>query len=259
MIEFTDISYAIKNKNVLKNISLTCQDGVITGIAGTSGSGKTSLLTLPLKSTGEVTGSIKINKKEIMNLKSRDREELLAILYRSYNVGINMETSVFNFVLSGRSRFRKKLSPHSRADKDLTENLIHNFKLDELKGEKLRNLSDSMLQLVLMANIINRDTLAVFLCSPEVNLHPDQYSLLKLILKQFLSENLRSILIESNNLNFLLSFCDKILFLKNGEAHGEYEPGEVDSTLIKEIFSVDVSISKNLITSRPELQILANI
>ncbi len=259
VIKFKDISLNIKDRNILKNIHFSCNSGEITGISGPAGSGKTMLLTLPIQREGKPTGSMEITGKDILSMKSKEKKNLVSVLNYYHGCPINTEASLFDFILSGRERFRKPLSPYSRNDRDMTENIIHDLRLEKLKGEKLRNISASMFQLALIARTINMETPGIFLCSPEEHLNPNEYSLIKLVLKQLIFRKKATIVMESNNLNFLFTFCDKIVFLKNGETQGEFIPEEIDENLIKNIFEVEVSISRNIITSKPEIQLLENI
>ena len=63
MIVFKDVSKSYKNVTVLKNISLTIEDGDLVCLIGESGCGKTTTLKMINKLISPTSGEITINKR----------------------------------------------------------------------------------------------------------------------------------------------------------------------------------------------------
>jgi|GEM_PF-546824 len=258
MIEYKDISFSVNGESILRNISFSSDAGTITGISGSTSSGKSSLFNITEKKPEQISGSVMLAGKDILSLSSKEKSSLIS----SCKIGIketNMESSVYNLVLSGRSGYRKMLSPYSREDRDFTEKTLSTFRLNKIKNEKLKNISQSLQSLSLMAQSFNRDCPILKLQSPDSHLNLDQYSLLKTAIKKYISSGKKSVIIESNNINFLLSICDKLLYLKRGELYRECTPFDIEESLLEYVFSVKTTVSKNIITGRPEVQIIENI
>jgi len=71
-IEFKNVSFSYPNKDVFKNLSLKIKKGEFIGIAGQTGSGKSTLIKLLFRFYDIKNGSIKFNDKKIedINIKS---------------------------------------------------------------------------------------------------------------------------------------------------------------------------------------------
>ncbi|MBC1490168.1 ABC transporter ATP-binding protein [Listeria sp. FSL L7-1485] len=101
MIELSNISKKIQDKSVLKDISLTVEDGEFVAIVGESGSGKTTLLNVIGYLESKDIGEIQINhkehrtKKEIMLL----RKATLGFIFQNYLLMEN-ETVLENLSIS---------------------------------------------------------------------------------------------------------------------------------------------------------------
>ncbi|MBC1967389.1 ATP-binding cassette domain-containing protein [Listeria sp. FSL L7-0091] len=86
MIELVNVSKKIKDKLILKKVSLSIGTGEFIAIVGESGSGKTTLLNIIGHLEAKDSGQIKINhteyhsKKEIMVLK----KEILGFIFQNY-------------------------------------------------------------------------------------------------------------------------------------------------------------------------------
>ncbi|MBK3913936.1 ATP-binding cassette domain-containing protein [Listeria ivanovii] len=101
MIKLKNISKKIQDKSILKNISLTVEDGEFVAIVGESGSGKTTLLNIIGHLESKDSGEIQIDhknhqtKKEIMLL----RRETLGFIFQNYLLMEN-ETVLENLSIS---------------------------------------------------------------------------------------------------------------------------------------------------------------
>ncbi|MBE6618217.1 MAG: ABC transporter ATP-binding protein [Ruminococcaceae bacterium] len=72
-IEFSDVSFSYGDKQVLENISFSLQKGQTLGIIGTTGSGKSTLISLLMRVYDAGSGEIKIDG---INVKDMPTEEL---------------------------------------------------------------------------------------------------------------------------------------------------------------------------------------
>ncbi len=259
MIIFDKLSLSASGKKVLDSISLTFPDGIIAGISGPAGSGKTSLVeTMKNIPDRNIEGSLIIDSINTLKLKSSERNRIISFFSQD-TCRINMESSVFDTILKGRAIYKKTLSPYSREDRDFTEKTVNLFRLSAVKSEKLKNLSSSLLQLTMIAQAVNRQCPILVLSSPERDLNIDQLQIIIMAFKNYISTAKKTVIIESNNINFICSVCDKIIFLKKGRIHCDVSPFDINDKMIMEIFGANTSVSKNIITGRPEIQLIDNI
>jgi ATP-binding cassette, subfamily B, multidrug efflux pump len=82
-IEFEDVSFSydgLPENAVLKNINLTCQPGETVGIIGSTGSGKSTLVSLIPRFYDINAGTIKVNGAAIQNINPEKLREKIAIV-----------------------------------------------------------------------------------------------------------------------------------------------------------------------------------
>jgi ATP-binding cassette subfamily B protein len=82
-IEFEDVTFSydgLPENAVLKNINLTCQPGETVGIIGSTGSGKSTLVSLIPRFYDVNSGTIKVNKEDIRNFSPERLREKIAIV-----------------------------------------------------------------------------------------------------------------------------------------------------------------------------------
>lgn len=71
IVKMSNVSFSYKNKEILNNVSFEIKRGETFGLVGNSGSGKSTIALLLLKLVGDYTGSIKIEDKELSEIKKR--------------------------------------------------------------------------------------------------------------------------------------------------------------------------------------------
>ncbi|MGD1822869.1 MAG: ABC transporter ATP-binding protein [Pleomorphochaeta sp.] len=71
IVKMSNVSFSYKNKEILNNVSFEIKRGETFGLVGNSGSGKSTIALLLLKLVGDYTGSIKIEDKELREIKKR--------------------------------------------------------------------------------------------------------------------------------------------------------------------------------------------
>ncbi|HQU92151.1 MAG TPA: ABC transporter ATP-binding protein [Pyrinomonadaceae bacterium] len=80
-IEFEDVHFEYeKDVPVLKGISFTAQAGTTTALVGSSGSGKSTILSLVLNFIQPTTGVIRIDGKDLRSVKLRDYRDKLGVV-----------------------------------------------------------------------------------------------------------------------------------------------------------------------------------
>ena len=69
-VEFSDVSFAYSpERNILKDISLSCKPKSLTAIVGKSGSGKSTIASLIMTRNKDYSGSIRFNKTELASIR----------------------------------------------------------------------------------------------------------------------------------------------------------------------------------------------
>jgi iron(III) dicitrate ABC transporter, ATP-binding protein FecE len=153
----------------------------------------------------------------------------------------DIDLTVFDTVLLGR--VPHKTFKFSEWDKQIALNNIKKLDLEKYLFSYVGELSGGEKQRVLIARALTQEPKILILDEPISNLDLKfQLETMK-ILKNLAKENNLIVITILHDLNFAISYSDKILFLKNGKINNFGDTKKIITTSnIKEILSVDIDI-----------------
>ncbi len=153
----------------------------------------------------------------------------------------DIDLTVFDTVLLGR--VPHKTFKFSEWDKQIALNNIKKLDLEKYLFSYVGELSGGEKQRVLIARALTQEPKILILDEPISNLDLKfQLETMK-ILKNLAKEENLIVTTILHDLNFAISYSDKILFLKNGKINNFGDTKKIITTSnIKEIFSVDIDI-----------------
>ena len=172
VIEINNVSRSFNNgkqtTEVLKNISLTVEEGDFVSIMGPSGSGKSTLLYLLGGLDQPTEGTVSINGRDLSTLKdkelSRMRNEEIGFVFQFYNLVPNLnvvDNISLPLMLAG-----KKISDY----KDKINECLELISMQDKRKLTPRELSGGQQQRVAIARALVFDPDILFLDEPIGNL-----------------------------------------------------------------------------------------
>lgn len=255
MIEIKNLTYLISEKPVIDNISLTLKEMEITGICGPPESGKTTLLQILAGKLKNYTGSIKLNETELSSIPIKTLNKQI-VLSDPDREKLNEESTLYNFILSGRELYKRFLNPYDEKDHHLTEDIIQKLHLENIKNSKLKTLSHSCLQLAGIGKILAYQSSITLLDNPEKCLNINQRKNIFTVLKKHASGKGKNIIIASGDINFMTNLCDRIIIIDNGKIIEDKSPENISAETIESVFKTRLVMVKNIITGKNEFQII---
>lgn len=242
-LKIKNISYLYphSSQEALKDISFEISSGEIIGILGPNGAGKTTLLKILTGLLKPSQGEVFLEEKNLHALSSRERAQQMA--YVPQQEEIFLPFSVEQIVLMGRAPYLGHnlglMGFESDQDHEIAEQSMKKTDIWSLRHRSLHELSGGEKQRVFIARALAQET--PFLLLDEPTAHLDlryQMEILKLIV----SLN-KKIIMTLHDINLASLFCQKILFLKEGQCHSLGSPGEsVTQETIKKIYNLDMDI-----------------
>jgi len=255
MLEIKNLTCRISKHPVINNISASFRDREIAGLLGPSGAGKTSFLKILSGTIKNYQGSVKINNTELSELTGRDVTEK-TVLCESTGHDFNDESTLYNFILSGRLFNKKFLNPYSESDHLIADELTEKFNLDTLRDRKLKILPHSIIQAARIARTLASQCEITLFDNPDIFLNINQIKQFFRNIKKHAAAGRNSVILASGNINFLTNICDRILILDKGEIVEDKLPEEISAELLKSIFNTDLIMVKNIVTGKNEFQII---
>lgn len=208
---------------VLNGVDFQAKAGEVVFLMGPSGSGKTTLLSIMGCILSATSGSIKIQGREITQLKERElprvRLNHIGFIFQSFNlfpaltVRENVEISLDLKGIRGRA-----------ARRTATE-LLERVGLSQKANELPENLSGGQKQRVAIARALAGDPQIILADEPTAALDGGSGRAVLELLTELAHERGRAVVIVTHD-NRALAFADRIVHIEDGRIH----PAEATQT-----------------------------
>ncbi|MDO4165981.1 MAG: ABC transporter ATP-binding protein [Eubacteriales bacterium] len=204
MIEVQNVSLIIKNKKILSDINLSLQEGMIYGLVGKNGSGKTMLMRCICGFTRVTDGQILYRNKRIG--KDIDYPE---------DAGIIIESPGFIGCYTGYRNLKLLASIRSKANRETIKNTMQKCGLDPRLKTPVGKYSMGMRQRLGLAQAIMEDQKVLILDEPMNGLDENGVKdIRELLLEQ--KKRGKVILISSHSKEDIEYLCDEVYKMNGG-------------------------------------------
>ena len=239
LLEASGIGKNFGETKVLKNISLTLEQGEALAIIGSSGSGKTTLLRCLNFLERPDTGVIRVNGETMWDAadpatqrESEVRKKRLhfGLVFQNFNL-FPQYTALENVMLAGE--LLAKEQPDYKANKKAihaqleaqARDLLAQMGLSERAGHYPHQLSGGQRQRVMIAAALITEPKLLIADEPTTALDVTIQSQILKLLKKINERHHTAILFISHDLGVIRSLCDRVIVMNHGTI---VESGSVD-------------------------------
>ena len=243
MLELKNIRKSFGKNVILKNVSLSINNGEIVSILGPSGSGKTTLLNLILGITDIENGNLILGGKDITKVPMEKRG--FNIVFQDYALFPNL--NAYENITYGL-----KNKPNI-SSKEEVDDLIKLLGLEVHLNKNINQLSGGQKQRVALARTM--------VMKPKILLLDEPLSALDGVIKESIKEKIKTIAKDFNLTTIIvthdpeeaLTLSDKVLIIDHGEISQFGKPEEIIHTpkndFVKKFILNQLEIKKNNIFS----------
>ncbi len=223
-IEIKHLNVSYYDHLVLNDINLNIPQGVMCAISGPNGAGKTTLVKSILNFIPHLTGSIKINGKDL-------KQEIDNISYVPQKESVNWQfpTTVSDVVLMGTYRELGWFKRPGKTQKDKANQAMKQLGILDLANKEIASLSGGQQQRVFLARMLCQDADIIFLDEPLVGIDKKSEQIIMNILNQ-LKEEGKTIIVVHHDLATIEKYFDYLVLVNHKI---------VTSGYVKDIFTPD--------------------
>lgn len=239
MMKVDNVSWLVKKKPIVADVSLEIREGEMFGLIGPNGSGKSSLLRLMAGLRKPSSGEVRLNGQNIRQMKRRDVAQQLAFVEQHADT-IDAIT-VRDAVKLGRTPWLSPLTPWSAEQDAIVDEALVNVEMAHKAKQHWHTLSGGEKQRVHIARSLAQKAGMLMMDEPtnHLDIH-HQLAILKLV------ESLnKTTVMAIHDLN-QAQICDRIGVMRDGKLVAVGKPDDIfTSSYIEDVFRVKVNFIEN--------------
>ena len=225
-------------ENVLENINFTVEYGETVLLSGVSGEGKSTLLSIingviPFVNSGEFSGSVEIDGKDVTRLKISERSKLIGTVLQNAD-----EQIIYDLVNEEIAFGCENLNITSEEIDRRVERFTTLMQIE--KNAKTKTLSGGQKQRLITASTLAMEQKIIILDEPLANLDTHTAHILLKALRN-LANSGYAVLIVEHRLDVVKNYIDKVMRIENKQLFTSTEINDLNSG-IKTIPHADGSL-----------------
>ncbi|MCL1077468.1 lipopolysaccharide ABC transporter ATP-binding protein [Parashewanella spongiae] len=226
------LAKSYKNRQVVKDVSLTISTGQIVGLLGPNGAGKTTTFYMVVGLVKSDLGEILIDDDNLtldpMHLRARK-----GIGYLPQEASIFRKLSVFDNIMAVLQT-RKDLSVNERSEQ--LEHLLEEFHITHIRDNLGMSLSGGERRRVEIARALAANPQFILLDEPFAGVDPISVIDIKKIIEQLRDRGL-GVLITDHNVRETLDVCERAYIVSHGNLIAEGTPEEIlDNQQVRAVY-----------------------
>lgn len=213
-------------ENVLENINLTVEYGETVLLSGVSGEGKSTLLSIingviPFVNSGEFSGSVEIDGKDVTKLKISERSKLIGTVLQNAD-----EQIIYDLVNEEIAFGCENLNIASEEIDKRIERFTTLMQIE--KTAKTKTLSGGQKQRLITASTLAMEQKIIILDEPLANLDTHTAHILLKALRN-LANSGYAVLIVEHRLDVVKNYIDKVMRIENKQLFTSMDINDLNS------------------------------
>ncbi len=231
ILKLDDIKFSIGDMSILNGISFEINPGETVGIIGPNGSGKTTMFNCISGFNIPQSGSISFRDQDITKMRPYKRAQLgLGRVFQNFGIFREM-TAQENIIaaLESKEKLSKIFFPWSETSKKIKKTALEYLAEVELEGKaklKASSLSGGQMRLLEIVRSLSFGAELFLLDEPTAGVSPKMKKDVASLIKR-LQDMKKTVLVIEHDINFIQSFCDRIIVLDVGRVVMDGTPQEV--------------------------------
>ena len=245
MIEVQGISFLVKKKILVNNISLKILPGEFVVIMGANGAGKSTLLKMIAGSLQATSGQVLFNDKKLKEYSVEALSKKRAVLSQHYHISFPL--TAHEIVMMGRYPYFDHNPTHN--DVEIVNSALQKMQVQHLADRDYNTLSGGEAQKIQMCRVlaqigeISLNENKLLLLDEPVSHLDVKYQHQLLQEAKLLCQKKVSVLAVLHDINLSLKYADRILFMKDGNLIRSLPKNEnIDADMLRDVFDAEANV-----------------
>jgi zinc/manganese transport system ATP-binding protein len=237
VLEVDRVVVSFSGRRILDEVSFTIGEGEFTGLIGSNGVGKTTLLRVILGSQRTDSGTVRLGG-------SGHGQHGRSLGYVPQKVVLDPDVPMRarDLVALGLDAHRFGFGRRTREQRQAVEQVLHDVDADGFADRRVGTLSGGEQQRVLIAHALISRPKILLLDEPLANLDPRSVQEIVALLHRVSKDHEVAILLSAHEMNALLPVMDRIVYLTNGRAASGTTEEVVRSDVLSKLYGHHVDV-----------------
>jgi len=237
VLEVDGVGLSFSGRTILDDVTFEIRRGEFTGLIGSNGVGKTTLLRIILGLQRPDTGEVRVLGQPLAK-----RNRSLGYVPQKVELDADVPIRARDLVALGLDGHRLGFARRTREQRDLVEEMLHAVDAEALADSRIGRLSGGEQQRVLIAYALISKPELLLLDEPLANLDPKSVQEIVALLHRVATDNGVAILLSAHEMNALLPVMDRIVYVTGGRAASGTTEEVVRSEVLSRLYGHHVDV-----------------
>lgn len=226
--------------DALTDIDLDLGIGLMVGLIGPNGCGKSTMLKCISKVHDVTSGSILVSGKNIAGMKPSEVSKLVASV--PAEAGPTFGMTVMDMVMLGRYPYVDKIWWETKEDETIARKALRTFGIDHLRRNLVSTLSSGERQRALIAKAYVQEPKLMLVDEPTSHLDV-KYKLQVMEYLQAMARKDMTVLVAEHDISLMARYCDVCVIMREGKIVKIGDPKSViTEELVREVYDVEARV-----------------
>lgn len=247
LLNVRNLSLSIGAAHILRDVSVTVQQGESISIIGPNGAGKTTLLKTLLGLNTAYEGQVELRGKPLASYGARERAQWMGYVPQHHDFADF--STVEEFIWMGRYPYMSVFRQPTAGDHQAVQTAMRLTDIDHLASRTLQTLSGGEQQKVLIAAALAQQPKALLLDEPATFLDPRNQIEIQRLLCKINRETATTIIAVTHDINNALHASNRIVALKAGQVVFDGPPAALaDESVLFAIYQTRFRLISDALT-----------